>query len=262
MHTSSRGHANDAQQQSCLSGITIGRSVGLVNGTPAGTAAHGPAARKVDQAVEERGACDSVHRRGHIRQVDPGITNRIKHVVVREDPVGGERISLAPEDVNVAVCDDGVHSPAWLEHWGCSRPAPCGDIIHFHLVKRWCLESGAGATTHDIDPAPYAHHAKVVALRGEDGKKFPAIGGGIIDGKVIPARRPAACDIDPAVHDRCATAGTGRRHGCAGTPTPTIGIEGVDGVHEGTVATGFGLPTDNVQDTVHRYGHSVVKGHG
>lgn len=117
MQTSWIGHANDAQQ-SFLSGITTGWSVSLMNGTPACPAARGPAARKMDQAVEERCACHSVHRRGHIRQVDPGISDWIIHVVVREDPVGSLRISLAPEDVDEAVGDDSVHSTAYFEHWG------------------------------------------------------------------------------------------------------------------------------------------------
>ncbi len=107
----------------CLSGITTGRSVGLMNGAPATPTARGTAARKMDQAVEECGACDSVHRRRHIRKVDPGIKDWIKDVVVGEDPAGGLRISLASEDVDESIGDDGVHSTTWLEHWSGSRPA-------------------------------------------------------------------------------------------------------------------------------------------
>ena len=112
-HLIARSYQYDAEQSS-LSGITTGRTVGLMNGTPAGPADRGPAARKMDQAVEKHGTCHSMHWRGHIRQVDPGITDRKKHVVVGEDAMGGVCISLTPEDVDETIGDDGVHSTAWL----------------------------------------------------------------------------------------------------------------------------------------------------
>jgi len=232
-----------------------------MDGTPAGPADRGPAARKMDQAIDEHGTCHSVHRYGHIRQMDPGITDRKIHIVVGEDPVGGVRISFAPEYVDEVVSDDGVHTTAWLEHWGGSRPVPCGDIIHLHFVECWCIKSRAGATTNHIDLAPDAYNAEVVALGRKIGEGLPAIGGGIIDGEVIPARRATASDIDSAIHNRRASTGAGGRHWRAGAPSPTIGIEGIDSVHEGTVATGLSLATDNIQDAVHRHGHGVVEGY-
>ena len=91
-----------------------------MNSTAASPADRGPAARKMDQAVNEHGACHSMHWCGHIRQVDPGVTDWKKHVVIGENTMGCVCISLTSEDMDEAVGDDGVHSTAWLEHWGGS----------------------------------------------------------------------------------------------------------------------------------------------